>query len=43
MKLTKAMAETQQCAKCHDLDNSPEFVHKGFEFYWSKIEHKGKR
>jgi len=43
MKLSKAMAETQQCAKCHDPDNSPEFGHKGFAFYWSKIEHKGKR
>jgi Cytochrome c554 and c-prime len=43
MKLSKATAENQQCAKCHDADNSPEFGHKGFDYYWSKIEHKGTR
>ncbi len=42
MKLSKTTAKEQQCAKCHDEDNSPEFDKKGFDYYWSKIEHKGK-
>ncbi len=30
------------CMKCHDLDNSPEFIKQGFDAYWPAIMHKGK-
>ena len=43
MKLTTAYAEEHLCIQCHDLDNSPEYISKGFKEYWPKIEHKGKR
>ncbi len=43
MKLTTASAEEHLCIQCHDLDNSPDYISKGFEEYWPKIEHKGKR
>jgi hypothetical protein len=39
LRLTKATADQQVCAKCHDVDNSPEFH---FDRYWPKVEHKGK-
>ncbi len=39
MRRTKAEAEQNLCAKCHDLDNSPHF---DFNTYWPKVEHKGK-
>lgn len=44
MRLTKATAADNQCAKCHDGDNDPNF-HGGeaFPAYWPKIEHKGKK
>jgi hypothetical protein len=32
----------ENCRECHDLDNSPEFEHKGFDEYWSHIIHAGK-
>lgn len=40
MRLTRATAEESACAKCHDLDNSPQF---NFSTYWPKVEHKGKK
>jgi hypothetical protein len=43
MKLTTAFAEENLCIQCHDLDNSPNYIQKGFKEYWPKIEHKGKR
>jgi len=46
MRLTLAEAKDidnpRGCARCHDLDNSPDYVSKGFEHYWPKVEHKGK-
>ncbi len=31
-----------QCLKCHDLDNSPDFHKEGaFEDYWAEVEHEG--
>lgn len=30
----------EMCMRCHDLDNSPDFLEKGaFDEYWEKIEH----
>jgi hypothetical protein len=43
VKLTTAFAEEHLCIQCHDLDNSPDYIAKGFKEYWPKIEHKGKR
>ena len=34
--VTKEESEKQQCATCHDLDNSPEF---DFKTYWPDVEH----
>ena len=48
MRLTIAEAKNPDsprgCARCHDLDNSPNYVNPsiGFEHYWPKVEHKGK-
>jgi hypothetical protein len=43
MRLTKKDAEAHFCAKCHDIDNSPEFSKPGaFERYWKEVEHYGK-
>ncbi len=42
MRLTLAKAKNQGCAVCHDLDNSPDYVKKGFEAFWEKVKHKGK-
>lgn len=49
MRLTKEQAKKlpddvgrTTCISCHDLDNSPDYIHDGFEAYWPKIEHKGK-
>jgi cytochrome c554/c'-like protein len=39
MKISRAKAEESDCARCHDLDNSPQF---NFTTYWPKVEHKGK-
>jgi hypothetical protein len=36
MKRSIETAETQVCAQCHDLDNSPHFK---FKEYWEKIKH----
>lgn len=44
LKLTAGWAKDNVCNKCHDADNSPEFIKPGaFEKYWPKIEHKGKK
>jgi hypothetical protein len=42
MKLSRQDAKDHFCQKCHDLDNSPEFLERGFEAYWAEIEHIGK-
>ncbi|HWA96840.1 MAG TPA: multiheme c-type cytochrome [Pirellulales bacterium] len=39
LRLTLTTAREKTCAKCHDLDNSPEF---DFTTYWPQVEHKGK-
>jgi hypothetical protein len=39
MRLTLEEARKMDCARCHDLDNSPDF---DFETYWPKVEHHGK-
>lgn len=36
MVITKAESKKQQCATCHDLDNSPDF---DFDAYWPFVEH----
>lgn len=36
MRLTIAEARKTDCARCHDLDNSPHF---DFETFWPKIKH----
>jgi hypothetical protein len=36
VRLTLEDARKQDCYRCHDLDNSPEF---DFETYWPKMEH----
>jgi hypothetical protein len=41
MRLPLKAAE-EKCLECHDLDNSPDFLHKGFEHYWAEVEHHGK-
>ncbi len=41
MKLPLAKAD-EACRKCHDLDNSPDYVKNGLEAYWPAVEHKGK-
>jgi len=46
IKLTVATAKENVCTKCHDLDNSPNFIKDPTAFdkiYWPKVEHKGKR
>jgi hypothetical protein len=35
-------AAENQCAKCHDGDNDPNFNSKTFAEYWEKIKHPGK-
>lgn len=46
MRLTIAEAKNidspRGCARCHDLDNSPDYIKKGFEHYWPQVEHSGK-
>jgi hypothetical protein len=43
MRLTKSTVELNLCINCHDGDNDPHFGHeRPFDFYWQKIEHKGK-
>lgn len=39
MRLTHATAGEQVCAKCHDMDNSPDFDK---DVYWPKVAHPGK-
>jgi hypothetical protein len=39
MRVQLGTVADNQCAVCHDLDNSPEF---DLSSYWSQIEHKGK-
>jgi hypothetical protein len=43
MRLTLAEADNlnspRGCRRCHDLDNSPDYVKKGIEHYWPKIKH----
>lgn len=34
--ITKAESKKQQCATCHDIDNSPDF---DFDAYWPFVEH----
>lgn len=43
-KMRLPLAEARdQCQRCHDQDNSPEFQHEGaFEEYWKQIAHPGK-
>ncbi len=41
MRLTLEAAH-ETCKQCHDLDNSPDYVHDGFDKFWPQIEHKGK-
>jgi hypothetical protein len=36
MRLTVAEAKKNDCARCHDVDNSPDFK---FDKYWPPIEH----
>ncbi len=36
MRLTLAEARKNDCGRCHDLDNSPDF---DFDTYWPEIEH----
>ena len=36
VRITKEQSKKEQCATCHDLDNSPEF---DFDKYWPLIEH----
>ncbi len=31
-----------KCLECHDLDNSPDFHVKPFEWYWDQVKHYGK-
>jgi Cytochrome c554 and c-prime len=38
VQVTLEQARDQMCAKCHDIDNSPEF---DFDAYWKKVEHHG--
>lgn len=37
--ITKEEAAGGLCLECHDIDNSPDFLKKGFEEYWKHIEH----
>ena len=42
MVVTLAEARENMCMKCHDLDNSPDFVKEGgFDEYWPHIKHGG--
>ncbi len=42
MVVTLAEARESMCMKCHDLDNSPDFVEEGgFDEYWPHIKHGG--
>ena len=43
-KMRMPLAEARdQCVRCHDQDNSPDFQHEGaFEEYWEQIAHPGK-
>ena len=42
MVVTLAEARESMCMKCHDLDNSPDFVKEGgFDEYWPHIKHGG--
>lgn len=42
MVVTLEEARDNMCMKCHDLDNSPDFVQEGgFEEYWPHIKHGG--
>lgn len=43
-KMRLPLAEARdQCVRCHDQDNSPDFQHEGaFEEYWHQIAHPGK-
>ncbi len=36
VRITKEQSKKEQCATCHDIDNSPEF---DFDKYWPLIEH----
>ncbi len=38
MRLELKDAE-KTCLECHDIDNSPDFLKKGFDYYWKYIEH----
>jgi hypothetical protein len=39
MRLTLADAKKDNCYRCHDLDNSPDF---DFDTYWEEVKHYGK-
>lgn len=39
MRLTIEQARDRTCSQCHDLDNSPDYVKKGFDAYWPKVAH----
>ena len=40
VRLTLKDAENEHCGKCHDADNSPDFLKDGaFKKYWAQIEH----
>ncbi len=41
MRVTLQQAKEHLCLKCHDLDNSPDYIKYGFQRYWPPIEHKG--
>lgn len=42
MVVTLEQAREAMCMKCHDLDNSPDFVEEGgFDEYWPHIKHGG--
>ncbi|MDA7979379.1 MAG: hypothetical protein MPJ50_11505 [Pirellulales bacterium] len=42
MRVTLEEAKQNTCLKCHDLDNSPDYIKQGFDAYWPAVEHYGR-
>ncbi len=42
MRTTLEEAQQNTCLKCHDLDNSPDYIKQGFDAYWPAVEHYGR-
>ncbi len=42
MRTTLEEAQKNTCLKCHDLDNSPDYIKQGFDAYWPAVEHYGR-